>query len=52
MSPNALVAQVRALLETLSYVERLKLLEQMFEGICIYCGETVGNRICYCRRDE
>lgn len=32
--------------------DRLEVLSEITKGICTYCGEVVGERICHCQNDE
>ena len=42
----------RMLRETECDIDRERIKEIAFEGICIHCGAVVDDEMCYCRRDD
>lgn len=46
------VANLRVALMSLTLEERVELIAQVMAGYCQHCGDSIGESICYCRRDD
>ncbi len=44
------IESLRQSLDDLSDAQRIEVLEDLFDGYCLYCGDKT--RICYCWRDD
>lgn len=44
------IESLRESMEGLSDEQRIEVLEDLFDGYCLYCGDKT--RKCYCYRDE
>lgn len=46
------VANLRVALMSMTPEERVELIAQVVAGYCEHCGDSIGESICYCRRDD